>query len=180
MRIAKRYDGIVKPSGGVLVAIKLGEAKTASGEDMPTVTVAAEDCTDYSYITSSRDGNGSNSSDKTGSGTVVAFWHATKAAKRKEIRVGSGEPVKQLRHYYPTEAAARAAAQAEIDKRERGAETFSVTMPGNTKMSAECKLVATGFHPDVDGTWLTKTVTHRLSARGYKCDVECEVMNDDE
>ncbi len=164
VRVCKRYDAAAKPSGGKLVVVKRGESKTASGKDMPTVNLFAGDCTSYRYTEASREGTG----------TVIAYWHQSSQAKKVEVKVGSGEPVKRLRHHYPNQDAAKAAAQAELDKAARGERTFTASMPGDTALAAECKLVATGFHPGVDGTWLVKRVTHSLDSSGYKSDVECE------
>lgn len=165
VRVAKRYDAAAKPSGGKLVVVKRGESKTAGGQDMPTIALFAGDCTAFRYTEASREGTGS----------VVACWHDKAQAKKQDVTVGSGEPVKRLRHQYQNQDAAKAAAQAELDKATRGERIFSATMPGDPNLAAECKLVATGFHPGVDGTWLVKRVSHELEpGTGYKCEIECE------
>lgn len=167
VRVGKRYDAMVKCGGGTIAFLKRGEQKRADDTSMPTITVKQSDATNFEYHEASRDGGG----------TVVAFWHSRINARKKQVQVGSGEPIKQLRQYYTTEQAAKDAANAELDKRERGQCTFSLGMPGNPALSAECTLEPTGFHPDMPTIWLVTHVTHRLGSDGYKCDVEAELPN---
>lgn len=168
LRVCRKYDCTVKPAGGRLVVTKRGEGTTASGGPLPSVTVRQQDCSRWRMVLARRESPG----------TVVAFWHAVKAGKRKEITVGSGDPVKQLRHHFPTEAAAMAAATAELDRRKRGEETLSISMPGDPRLQAECRLTAEGFRDGVAGDWLVARVVHTLDVNGYRCDVDCEKPND--
>jgi phage protein D len=163
LRVGRRYDAIVKPSGGKIAVFKRGDFT------LPTVSIDAVDAGNWNYSESSRENEG----------TVVAFWHHRAQAKRKLVQVGTGEPVKQLRQWYPTEAAAKAAAQAEHDRRHRGSATFSCSMPGNARLSADYGLEPRGFHPGVPSRFVITQVTHRLdSSRGYTCDVSSELPND--
>lgn len=169
LRIGRKYDAVTKPSGGKLVMTKRGEGKTASGEEMPTVTLLASDCTAFRMTQSRRES----------AGTVVAYWHATKTSRRNEIKVGEGEPVRRLKYYFPTDAMALEAARAELNRRRRGESKVAVSMPGDPSLSAECKLSLVGFREDVDGDWLINRVTHRLDESGYSCDIEAEKPNED-
>lgn len=165
-RIAKRYDAIVKPAGGKLLFTKRGESKTASGEDMPTITINAIDATDWRMTKTTREAPG----------TVIAYWHSTATARKNEIKVGDGDPVKRLRHFYPTAEAAKQGAQAELDKRKRAETKFNLTMPGDTMLAAEAKLKPVGFHPAVAAEWLVTRVVHSLEPGvGYRCEVESEI-----
>lgn len=169
VRVGKRYDAIAKPAGGKLVLAKLGESKNAQGEDLPAVSVDARQVSRFVMTMARRESPG----------TVVAYHHSKRASKRIPVTLGSGEPVRRLRHWYPDEAAAKAAAQAELDKRARGEHKLQLTMPGNSALAAECKLTATGFREGVAGDWLVTRVTHILDKNtGYQCDVECEKPND--
>lgn len=165
LRVLKHYDAIVKPAGGKLVVTKRGTSKTVSGDSLPTVTIDATQMTDYRMNTSEREAPG----------TVVSYWHSTRHSRRNEVTVGSGDPVARLRHYFPTEGAAKQAAQAELDKRTRKQNRFSCTMPGRPDLVAEGRLIVTGFgSDDVDGEWLLKRVTHEIDANGYRCEVDAE------
>lgn len=166
-RIARRYDAVVKPAGGKLVLAKTGNAKTVSGQAMPTVTLTPAEVTSWRVSITKRET----------SGTVVACWHETGAAKRHEVKVGSGEPVTRLRMYYPNQDLARSAAQAEIQKRERGTVTVHVTLPGRTDLVAEGRLILKGFRDGVNGEWSIKRAEHTLSGGGYVTSVEAETPN---
>lgn len=169
VRVGRKYDAFIKPGGGKLVVAKRGDSKTTSGEDMPAVTLAAQDCTSWSMNQSTRDSEG----------TVVAFYHNRGEAKRKEVSLGSGDPVRRLRHNFPDKASAEKAAQGELDKRSRRKNKISLTMPGDPELTAEAKLVLVGFRPGVPVNWLITRVQHRFApGAGYSCDVEGEMPKD--
>ncbi len=167
VRVMRNYDAVVKPQAGKLIVVKRGEAKSASGKDMSPVTVDRSQ-TSHHHMTKAR---------REKPGTVVAYWHSTKTAKRIEVSVGEGDPVKRIRHYFPTQAAALAAAQAALDKRERGEHRLSFSMVGDPDLAAERPLTVTGFHPSINGDWLIRHVEHHIDSGGYRCDVECEMPN---
>lgn len=166
VRVCRKYDAVVKPGDGKLVVAKRGESKSAGGQDMPTITVAATDCTHWTENESARDD----------SGTVVAFYHDRGEAKRKEVKVGSGDPVRRLRHNFPDKDSAQKAAQGELDKRARRKNKLTLTMPGDPGLVAEAKLALEGFPIDVETDWLVVRVEHRLTTGvGYVCDLEAEL-----
>lgn len=170
IRVAKKYDAIVKPANGKLVVAKRGESKSVSGESLPPVQVTASDCTAYRMSISKRET----------AGMVVAYWHAVRSAKRKEVKVGKGEPVRRMRNYYPTEEMALAAARAELARRERGQTTLALATIGSPTIAAEAQLTVAGIRPDVDGQWLITRVTHKIDNAGYACDIEAEKPNESE
>lgn len=167
LRMAKKYDGVVKPSGGKITVTKRGEGKTASGEELPTITLTATDCTAFRLTSQKREN----------AGTVVAYYQATKKASRFEVKVGEGEPVKRIGKYYQTQEMALDAAKAELSKRQRDQVTVSVSLPGDPSIAAECKLVLVGFRAGIDGEWLITKADHRLDDNGYSCDIEATKPN---
>lgn len=170
LRIAKKYDGIVKPSGGKITVTKRGEGKTASGEDLPVITVTPQDCVAYRLTRQKREN----------AGTVVAYYQLTKSAALYEVKVGEGEPVKKIGKHYPSQSVALAAAKAELAKRKRNQTTFSITLPGDPTISAECKLLPIGFREGIDGEWLITRADHHLSESGYTCDIEMSEPNQED
>jgi phage protein D len=171
VRVTRKYDGVVKPGGGKLAVAKRGESKTASGADLPTITVRPTNGTRWSMNVSTRDSEG----------TVVAFYHDRGAAKRQSVQVGSGDPVRRLRHNSPDRDSALRAANAELDKRGRRKNKLSMTMPGDARLTAEAKLQLEGFRPGIPTDWVVSRVVHRYDAgTGYTCDVEAEKPNGDE
>lgn len=171
LRIAKKYDAVVKPSGGKITVTKRGEGKTASGEELPTITLLATDCTAYRLTSQKRDN----------AGTVVAQYQLTKKGSRFEVKVGEGEPVKRIGKAYPTKEQALDAAKAELARRSRNQVTIAVSLPGDPSIAAECKLVLVGFREGIDGEWLITRADHRLDQNaGYACDVEATKPNSEE
>nr|DAK58458.1 MAG TPA: tail protein [Caudoviricetes sp.] len=164
VRVGKTYDAIIKPAAGRLILAKKGEAKTASGQKMPTVALRPGDVSSWRVSLAKREHVG----------TVIARWHVTKAAKLNEVKVGSGEPVLILKRYFPVEAMAMAAARSELDRRARRQATLSVTLPGRTDIVAEGQLVLSGFRDGVDGTWTVTRAEHALDGGGYVTSVEAE------
>lgn len=168
VRLAKKYDAVVKPAGGKLVLAKRGEAKTASGGALPSVTLVATECSSWRMVQSKRET----------AGMVVAYWHAVKQARRNEVKVGSGDPVRRLRQYYPTQEMALAAARAELAKRSRARVTMSVTCPGRTDLMAEGKVTLQGWRTGIQTQWIATRVEHNLDGGGYRCTVELEQPDD--
>ena len=166
-RVAKKYDAVVKPAGGKLVLAKKGETKSVSGEQLPAVALVPTDVSRFRVVMSKRET----------AGMVVAYWHAVKQAKRNEVKVGQGEPVSRLKMYYPTKEMALAAARSELQRRERGMVTVSLTMPGRTDLVAEAPLTLAGFRDGVNGEWVITRVEHSLDSGGYSCTVEAETPN---
>lgn len=167
VRIARKYDAVVKPAGGKLVLAKRGESKSVSGQSLPAVALTPADVSRFSVTLSKRENSGS----------VVAAWHETKTAKRHTVTVGSGEPVTRLRQQYSTEAMAKAAATAEMDKRARRLRKLTATLPGRTELAAEAPLTMAGFRDGVDGAWIITSVEHALDNAGYVCTIAAEVPN---
>jgi phage protein D len=171
LRIAKKYDAIAKPAGGKLIFTKRGAATTASGASLPKIAVTADQCGAFDMHRSTRES----------AGTVVAYYHAKRTAKRHEVTAGTGEPVKRLKQYFPTQEMALAAAKAELARRARGAFRLSINVPGDPRITAECLLELSGFRKEVNGEWLVKRVRHALSkGQAYRCIVDCELPNSDE
>lgn len=169
-RIAQKYDAIVKPAAGKLILAKKGEAKTISGQSLPTVKLTPPEVSRWRMVRSTRET----------AGTVVAYWHAVKQAHRNEVKVGTGEPVRRLKMWYPTKEMALAAARSELDRRERGRITVSVTLPGRTDLVAEGRVVLSGFRDGVDGEWSITRAEHSLDSGGYTTTIEAETPNEGE
>lgn len=157
LRIAKRYDAVCKPAGGKLLFVKRGDI------DLPVLTIAKEEVSDWEMTSSSSDS----------AGTVIAYWHDKKGAKKKEVKVGDGEPVKRLRHSYQDEKSAQAAAQASLDQSRRGEERLSLNLPGNPEISAEKPLTLINFREGIAGDWIIEQATHSIDKGvGFKTSLQ--------
>lgn len=169
VRIAKRYDAIAKPAGGKLIFAKRGDSKTVSGADLPRVTIRPPDVSSFTMNTSRRESPG----------TVVAYYRDNRAAQRHEVSAGKGDPVKRLRHGFKNADMAKAAVEAELNRRARGEQRLTLEMEGRPELTAEATLVLDGFREGVAGEWLVTSVTHTLTRSGYTCSIQAEKPNSD-
>lgn len=165
-RLAKQYDAVAKPAGGMLLMVGRGKAKTASGRSLPPVTLSAAEFTTWSATLADRGRYAS----------VVATWHSAGAAQTQEITIGAGQPAYRLREPYPTEAAAKAGAAAKYRTFQRGTGTFTGTLAqGNPLVAAEVPLTLSDLRAGVDGAWTVTRATHRLDEGGYVTEIEAKV-----
>ena len=163
-RLATNRGAISKAAGGLLLFVFRGQAKSASGKDLPTVFLTGKDLSQRDVTIAERGKYAS----------VVATWHSHSKAKEQRITLGSGEPAYTIRHRYPDEASATAAAKARLEASARGTSTLRFTCPGDVRIGAEGKLEISGCRTGVDGQWVVTTVTHRLDNSGYSCSGEAQ------
>ena len=157
MRIAKRYDAICKPAGGKLLFVKRGDI------ELPNLILSKEQVSDWDMTSSTSDSTG----------TVIAYWHEKKAAKKHEIKIGEGEPVKRLRHPYQDAKSAQSAAQASFDQARRSEEKLSLNLPGDPEISAEKPLTLIGFREGIAGDWIIEQATHIIDKSiGFKTGIQ--------
>ncbi len=157
MRLAKRYDAICKPANGKLLFVKRGEIK------LDIIELTRYQVGHWSMTRSSRDSTG----------TVIAYWHEKAKAKKHEVKLGDGEPVRRLRHHYPDEKSAQAAAQAALDESKRNEDKLSLELPGDPTFSAESPLALSGFREGIDGDWIIDSVTHTINkSQGFSASIE--------
>lgn len=166
IRLARRYDGIVKVAGGKILVVKKGEGKTMSGSSL-SFSIEPSDVSSYHLVLAKREESGS----------VRAYWHETKKAKRHAVTVGEGQPETSLKFQYTDQESAKAAAQAELARRGRQKAKLSITLPGHPELVAEARLSVSGFRSGVNGEWTISSVEHSLSTSGYVCSIECEVQS---
>lgn len=169
-RIAKRHDAIAKPAGGVLLFITRGDARSATGAALPRVTFTPKDGSDYRVLIATRESPG----------TVIAFYRTMSEAKRHQVTVGEGDPVKRLRLQYKDRHSAESAAVAELRRRARQERTLSYTFPGRPDVLAESIAVMRGFREGVDGEWLVTRAEHYIGPDGYRGTIEAEQPNESE
>ena len=158
-RVARDHDAIAKPGGGKLVVAKRGESLSTAGNPMPTIALIPAQVTRWRMQKSLREP----------AGKVIATWHDTNAAEDVDK-----DPVRRLRQRFPSEEAARSAADSEFRRAKRAGTKLSVTLPGDPDLVAEARLDMSGFRPGVNGEWLITRVVHSLDGGGYRCQVTAE------
>lgn len=160
-RIAKDYDAIAKPAAGNLLFVLRGQSRGADGKPLPTIVLERDGKTKISV----------READRHKYKSVVAYWHNTNTKKRQPVRYGQGEPTFTLKFNYPTEAQAKAAAEAKFNALERQTRVLSASFPGDMRVVAESPLKVQGFRDGVNGNWVAVKVEHRYSGGGLTTSV---------
>jgi phage protein D len=153
-RLGKRYDAVAKVANGFLIFSAAGEGQTASGDDMPLLSLHRNETNDYRFTKAGKP-------EFTG---VVALWHDLKSAIEKKEVVGDEAVAKVLKRKFPSQAEAKNAAQAEFKRLSRSKDTADISiMKGRPDFAAECRVTLSGWRDDIDTDWIVKEVTHELS-----------------
>ena len=167
-RLSEDYDAVSKQAGPLLLFVKRGQGKSATGQQVTPVTLSREQ-TGGHRVTLADSGKFQ---------AVRAHWYDMETGERTEVQAGDDEPVYTLRENYIDEATARQAARSKFDMLQRGTATLSLTLkPGNPAIRAETPLTLTGFREGVNGRWIATRVTHEISSSGYSTQVEAETPN---
>jgi phage protein D len=164
-RVAREVGAVVKATSDRLAFVKRGTSETASGKNLPTITLLRKDVTTWDFTAEDR-GNYKS---------VVATYRDHGAAQTVEVVVGDGEPSLRLPHTYSSSGNAKRAATAKLDdsKRSSGG-TFQLTMPARLDIIAESPLSVAGIRQGVDGSFIARRVTHTLDGSGLRTTVDAE------
>jgi hypothetical protein len=165
-RIGRQHDAVATVKKGRLVFLPIGSTKNAAGKELDAILLTRMDGDRHRYHTAARDSY-------TG---VRAHWQNARAAEKKAAIAGTEDNLKTLRDSYATEADAKAAAQAELGRIERGAATLEITLAiGQPALMAQTPVNVRGWKPEIDGTdWLCKSVEHSLDDNGLVTRLELE------
>lgn len=163
-RLARENSAVTKPVAGNLIFASRGEAKSISGQELPTIQVVVHQIQRHQMT----------QADRGKYAAVLTHWHDTMKAERMPVKVGQGDPVYTLRHTYPDSDQATRAAQAKLEALQRGTGTLSLTLMGNSDLMAEAKLELRGIRDRVDGEWLIQRVEHQFDNQGFVTRIEAE------
>lgn len=155
-RLAEDYDAVATIKMGKLLFLERGTAKTASGQQMPTITHHRSEGDKHSYSVNDRD-------HYTG---VEARYLLPGKARRKKTLVGKEGRVHRLRTVFVDEEQAKLAAEKELLKLNRGKASLTVSLArGNPNLTAESPLKLAGFKSELDAeNWIVVTTTHNLTS----------------
>lgn len=160
-----------------LLIFTAGTAKTASGKNLPAITITRRMGDQGRYAEEDRD------SDYTG---VSASYQDKGKAKRTRVtsgnvekRGGGDDPNTKthvLKGTFADEASAKRAADAEMAKVNRQKATFSFTTAyGIPAISTESPVKLQGFKQQIDALrWIVAKATHSYSASGLTTELELE------
>ena len=166
-RLGREHDAVATVKDGKLIFSPIGKGASVSGKALPGLTLRRRDVGRYSLSLKDR-GAGAG---------VESRWHDQDSGERKTVKVGGGKgKPKRLRRIYHSEAAARAAANAENGRTARGAYEFSCDLAlGQADLYPERPIKLAGFKSAADAiTWILAEVTHSLDGSGFRTSLKFE------
>ena len=149
-RLGRQYDAVAKPVADRLLVTPKGEGKTASGQAMPEIVIADPSNSSGRVTISERED----------CGAVVAHWFDESTQKKREVKVGSNEPIITMRRQYGSEQEATDAAIAELTKKKRGKKSLSLERPLTPEMTAESRVLLRNHKACANGIWVAESVDH--------------------
>jgi hypothetical protein len=166
-RIGEEFDAVVTVKAGCLLCLPAGGGKTASGADLPHITLNRTDGDQHRYLQADRDSYDG----------VRAYFYDVNSAKKQEAIAGGGDILKDLRHTYSDRQSALRAARSELNRLQRGSATLSYTLArGRPDLIPELTYTLQGVKQEIDAIiWYGGNVLHSLSAdNGYTVSLELE------
>lgn len=166
-RLGEEFDAVSSVKAGCLLCLPAGGGKTASGMDLPHITLTRADGDQHRYLQADRDSYDG----------VRAYYYDVNSAKKQEAIAGGGDNLKDLRHTYSDQQSALRAARAEFRRLQRGSATLSYNLAmGRPDLIPELTYTLQGVKAEIDEIiWYGGNVQHSLSAEGgYTVSLELE------
>ena len=166
-RLGEEFDAVASVKAGCLLCLPAGGGKTASGLDLPHITLTRADGDQHRYLQADRDSYDG----------VRAYYYDVNSAKKQEAIAGGGDNLKDLRHTYSDQQSALRAARAEFRRLQRGSATLSYSLAmGRPDLIPELTYTLQGVKAEIDEIiWYGGNVQHSLSADGgYTVSLELE------
>lgn len=166
-RLGEEFDAVASVKAGCLLCLPAGGGKTASGLDLPHITLTRADGDQHRYLQADRDSYDG----------VRAYYYDVNSAKKQEAIAGGGDNLKDLRHTYSDRQSALRAARAEFRRLQRGSATLSYNLAiGRPDLIPELTYTLQGVKAEIDEIiWYGGNVQHSLSADGgYTVSLELE------
>lgn len=170
-RVGREIDAVVKPVDRRLLITKRGSGKDASGAPIPPVVLTRSFHSTYDWNTNGR----------VRFGKVAARWADIDGGEVRTVELGEEDPVRELRQVFASEAEARRAAQASLDRSKRSSVTFKGTLTGFASgLFAGGLAVLPDMKPELRGQWHLTRVEHVLDERGLVTSYASERDNEEE
>jgi len=172
-RLGEEFDAVASVKAGCLLCLPAGGGKTASGMDLPHITLTRADGDQHRYLQADRDSYDG----------VRAYYYDVNSAKKQEAVAGGGDNLKDLRHTYSDQQSALRAARAELRRLQRGSATLSYTLAmGRPDLIPELTYTLQGVKAEIDEIiWYGGNVQHSLTDSGgytVSLELECKLPED--
>ena len=177
-RLAKQNGAEMSIKKDRILIFKAGTAKTASGKDLPKITITRNDGDQFRYSEQDRE------SDYTG---VSASYHDQGKATRKRVTSGKVEEhgggddkstkTKALKGTFASKEEAQRAADAKMGEIKRDQAQFTISLAyGNPAISSESPIDIRGFKKEIDAMpWIVAKATHQYDkSSGLTTQLELE------
>lgn len=156
-RLGKEFDAVAKPVAGRLLITKKGAGKTASGKDMPEITIDDPSGTTGRITITERSNYNS----------VLAVWFDENTQQKYETKAGLEPPVFTLKQQFVDEKSAKYAAEAKLERFQRGKKTLSIQRPLTPELTAESRVTIKNHKQSANGSWIAESVDHSISGSGF-------------
>lgn len=170
LRLARRYNGISKPSHGYWLFLEQGAAVTAGGHDVKAWTITPDRVTRWSYREGDR--GGAKKGKKKGKIAVNYIDVGTGSVKTHEQEHDGADATHP--HVHPDKETAVHAANAAVTQAKKNGRQMSISGPVRPDMvplTAECRIATQGFGEREDLLWLTESVQFSLGKEGFSFDL---------
>ncbi|MDH4560650.1 phage late control D family protein [Pseudomonas sp. BN411] len=172
-RLGQEHDAVATIKHGRLLFMPIGQGETASGKELPVVTITRAEGDQHRFLQADRDAYSG----------VRAYYYDVEGSERMEAIIGGEENAKTLRHTYADRSSALRGAKSEWKKIQRGSATLSYTLAlGRPEISPEWRYRVRGIKAEIgDVGWLGERVIHRMTDSGFAADLEMQskIRNDD-
>ncbi len=155
--LAQSYGAFTKLSLGRLLFFRRGTSISESGKELPVIKLSENQLSDWKLRVS----------DLEKYGKVIAKWHNFATGKEENVFAGTGDPAYTMRYKFVSADRALEAAKAKLAEFKRGAENLNFSVQGNTKLSAENKIIITDIKYLKNKNWIITSVNHSLSDQGF-------------
>ena len=165
-RFADVHDAMVTVKDGRLLFMPKSQATTASGRNVPPITITRQAGDTHRYSLVERDAYSG----------VRAKWNDVVSGRYQGVVAGLDEQATELPETYASEQDALAAANAEWARLQRGLATLNLVLAvGVPQLEPETPVQCIGWKDVIDNErWVAVRVTHTLDDGGLGTAVEAE------
>ncbi|MGW8136862.1 contractile injection system protein, VgrG/Pvc8 family [Sphingomonas zeae] len=166
-RLGREYDAVATVKAGALIFKPVGDGKSPSGADLPSISIVRASGDAHQFDRQKRD-------DAEG---VQATWHNRATGRRETFVSGKKDGARRLSRVYATEEAAQQAAKAAHGRAAREPVSFSINLAlGRADLGPEQKARVSGFKRQIDAIeWLVTEVSHSLGDGGFRSQIKLEL-----
>ncbi|CDY77946.1 FIG032563: Phage tail protein D [Caballeronia glathei] len=172
-RLSRQHGATATVKAGKLIVAGRGAGKSASGFPLPSIMLTPNMLLDYEITFA----------DRASFAAVRTKVHDVKTGKKIDLVIPNPDAPKGAaavhteRHAFASSEAAKAAANARLQKLNHHTAKSTMLMQGRADFSAEKTVTLKGFKKQADGDFLIESVTHDYAGRSWETRVELNAGN---